>query len=76
MELLTYKKIIKKVIHKEEPDVEKPDVDFPDFPNVDLPENEVKDEEVNPKTSDSISYAYIALFISGIGMLISLKKLA
>lgn len=73
---LAIENAIKGLVKVEEPDVEKPDVDFPDFPNVDLPENEVKDEEVNPKTSDSISYAYIALFISGIGMLISLKKLA
>ena len=68
---------IKSLVKKTETIVpENPDVDFPDFPDVDLPENEVKDEEVNPKTSDSISYAYIALFISGIGMLISLKRLA
>lgn len=73
---LAIENAIKGLVKVEEPDVENPDVDFPDFPNVDLPENEVKDEEVNPKTSDSISYAYIALFISGIGMLISLKKLA
>ena len=73
---LAIENAIKGLVKVEEPDVENPDVDFPDFPNVDLPENEVKDEEVNPKTSDSIAYAYIALFISGFGMLISLKKLA
>lgn len=55
---------------------EDPDTDLPDFPEVNLPDKDVKDEVSNPKTVDNISYAYIALLISGLGVFVSLKRLA
>lgn len=60
----------------EDPDIDEPSQDLPEFPNVNLPDKDVKDEVSNPKTADSISYAYIALLISGLGVGIALKKLA
>lgn len=62
----------------ENPDVENPDTEKPDTENPEVNESDknIKDEEVNPKTADSISYAYIALLISGFGVAVSLKRLA
>lgn len=60
----------------EDPDKENQGTEIPEFPEVNLPDKDIKDEVKNPKTADSISYAYIALLISGLGVVISLKRLA
>lgn len=54
---------------------EDPDTNIPELPEENVSNKDVNNNVSNPKTSDDITYAYVALLVSGLFTSVCLKKL-